>query len=106
MSGPMLYVSVPTQITAMQWKGYDNTGRGINTEDFWDWCSEKFVERMGFTHLSGKSYVAAGIYVHANSAWLPLETGEWVAKDSHGFYPIKNDVFEKKYRLVPESDSP
>ena len=38
----------------------------------------------------------------ANDAWLQIEDGEWVAKDDHGFYPIKDDVFARKYRLADD----
>lgn len=37
------------------------------------------------------------LFVAANTEWLSLEPLEWVAKDHLGFYPIKDEVFVKKY---------
>lgn len=90
---PQVYVSVPTRVQAMRW-----TAEPGVTEAFWDWCGEKFVERMKFTHKRGHDFVSAALYVDANQTWVPLEPGEWVLCDQHGFYPCKDDVFRKKYR--------
>lgn len=46
----------------------------------------------------------AALYVAANQTWLGLDQGEWVAKDSQGFYPIKAEVFTKTYVKVGDHD--
>jgi len=90
---PQTYVSVPTEIVAMQW-----TGEPDSTDAVLEWCGPKFVSRAVISPGEGVVGRTANLYVDANESWLPLEVGEWVAKDSHGFYPIKNDIFENKYR--------
>lgn len=42
----------------------------------------------------------AHLWVEANKAWLPLDSDEWVIKDSKGFYPCKADVFTDTYEPV------
>ena len=44
------------------------------------------------------------LFVAANSAWLPVEISEWIARDRHGFYPIKDDVFLESYEKVDKCD--
>lgn len=45
---------------------------------------------------------AAGeLWVAANDSWLPIEVGEWVIKDSEGFYPCKESVFAETYTTHP-----
>lgn len=41
--------------------------------------------------------LVCSIYVNANDAWLVLQVGEWIIRDSHGIYPCKDDVFHEKY---------
>jgi hypothetical protein len=42
----------------------------------------------------------ARLWVEANTTWLPVEVGEWILKDSRGFYPCKADVFADTYEEV------
>jgi hypothetical protein len=39
----------------------------------------------------------AALFVAANDEWLGIQTGEWVARDSAGFYPIKPEIFAQSY---------
>ncbi|AZS12640.1 hypothetical protein HWB99_gp104 [Mycobacterium phage DrLupo] len=73
MNSPKRYRRIPTEINAIQWTGdnqFDIEAFGANV----------IVENGCLT-----------LYVAANNAWLPLERGEWIAQDEHGFYPIKDD---------------
>lgn len=42
------------------------------------------------------------LYVAANNAWLDIEIGEWIIKDSRGFYPCKPDIFAQTYEVVAD----
>ena len=80
--GVQVYVSVPTQIRALRWTG-------TNGEAIKNWTG-------GFEY--GPIDGSAVLWVDANHAWIEIEIGEWVAQDTHGFYPIKDDIFQMKYR--------
>jgi hypothetical protein len=72
----------PTEINAIQWNG-ENVGPitkfGATIED-----------RGGTLWL----------WVEANNAWLPLQLGEWIAKDFLGYYPIKQEAVRQNYEEV------
>jgi hypothetical protein len=42
------------------------------------------------------------LWVEANGAHVYIELGEWVAKDEKGFYPIKDDMFQKLYERLED----
>ena len=114
MSGPKTYISVPTTIEAIQFKGtreswaeinvwvgvspVDNTHRPPGYPPEAEYSGDGGHKYSGFYHYLGTHW----LYVAANDAWLQIEDGEWVAKDDHGFYPIKDDVFARKYRLADD----
>jgi|GEM_PF-2292410 hypothetical protein len=93
------YVSIPTDIDALQWDGTEERARELI--EFTS-GQEGFRHRDAFYVLEGAQRIGrtytARLWVMANTDWLSLETGEWVARDSAGFYPIKADVFARKYR--------
>ena len=88
----------------MQW-----TGDNIN--DLWEWVSAEFLygplaaePAVGPDSL-GRACPAqparpARLYVAANDAWLDIEVGEWIIRDSLGFYPCKPDIFAATYEAV------
>lgn len=76
----------PVVIDAMQW-----TGGNIN--DLWDWAGADNI--YGPTEAS-----PLRLYVAANDAWLNLEVGEWIIRDSEGYYPCKPDIFAATYEPV------
>jgi hypothetical protein len=79
----------------MQWTGW-------NDEALICWCGERgFYKHVAPQRQPGpdKEFTAA-LWVAANQEWLGIETGEWVAKDSQGFYPIKDAVFGSSYEFV------
>jgi len=83
---PLTYRKRPIVIEAMQWTG-------DNIADLWDWAGAANV--YGPTEAN-----PLRLYVAANEAWLDLETGEWIIRDSRGFYPCKAEVFEATYEPV------
>jgi len=83
---PLTYRKRPIVIEAMQWDG-------DNIADLWDWAGAANV--YGPTEAN-----PLRLYVAANEAWLDLETGEWIIRDSRGFYPCKAEVFEATYEPV------
>lgn len=109
------YRKKPVEIQALQWTGE-------NADELYDWavlpsrgairgsvmqCFVPMDDDETFDTLRSEMFddfrnkgATAALWVDANSQWLPLQTGEWVAKDRHGFYPIKDDVFIETYRLV------
>lgn len=81
------YRKRPVEILALQWTGE-------NKEELSEWTADP---EPGIRFMpSGATF----LWVQANETWLPLETGEWVIKDSLGFYPCKEEMFAKTYELV------
>lgn len=109
------YRKKPVTIEALQWDGY-------NADECYSWAvlpSEGPVSHAvvqcfvpldcdeaddQFARDQMERFVAngatAGLWVKANDQWLGIVIGEWIAKDRHGFYPIKDDVFLESYDKV------
>jgi hypothetical protein len=81
------YRKKPVTIEAVQWTG-------ANRDEMDAWMADAFNWEAGFLASEPQIYVAA------NDAYLTIKPGDWVAKDRHGFYPIKDDVFRESYDLV------
>jgi hypothetical protein len=93
-----VYRSVPTEIRAIQWTGNNEIAIARFTID----CpptQHSPMRGIGFQCRS-EIWPRAKLWVNANQDWLTIDKGEWVAQDMHGFYPIKDDVFQMKYREV------
>lgn len=45
----------------------------------------------------------AELWVEANQTTVPIEIGEWVLQDEKGFYPCKDDIFQKLYESAEEA---
>ncbi|QLF83648.1 hypothetical protein SEA_REDWATTLEHOG_145 [Gordonia phage RedWattleHog] len=90
------FVHRPTTIEAMQWTG-------DNADELSRWMAG-FGEASALRIYTetGAEQVVLDLYVAANDTWLPLEMGEWVARDVAGFYPIKDYVFQESYESEPE----
>jgi hypothetical protein len=86
------YRKKPVVIEAIQWTG-------DNLDEIWDWTTAEFV--YGPTEVN-----PLRLYVAANDAWLDLEVGEWIIKDSAGFYPCKADIFAVTYEAVADGVYP
>lgn len=90
MHQPLHYRSVPTEIEAIQWTGtnpYAVRAFTGETDNHFVFATQDGIEN-------------AELYVAANKSWVHISVGEWVAKDELGFYPIKDEVFKKKYRQI------
>lgn len=97
-TGAATYISIPTRITAMQWTG-------TNIHDLWEWIGAgDLYGPIAEDRTIGERARPAKLYVAANDAWLDLTEGEWIIKDSLGFYPCKDSVFTAKYRPAPIED--
>lgn len=100
-----LFVKKPIVVEAVQWTGENFTEmhmftgfRTIEGEH-----EAQVFNRIG-TYLLDYLHpgATAELWVEANGTNLPLETGEWVIKDSLGFYPCKEAKFAETYE--PYSD--
>jgi hypothetical protein len=95
MQTPEWFVKRPVHVQMIQWTG-DNVG-----------AVKRFVGKVGQAQvvpgflapdespqisIGGADSTKARLWVAANDAWLSLDVGEWIAKDTKGFYPIKDDV--------------
>ena len=85
----------PVEVEAIQWTG-DNPAAvraftGTHQPD-----PNRSGNHMVFTTQSGHGE----LYVAANGAWLGIEVGEWIIRDSRGFYPCKSDIFDATYDRV------
>lgn len=85
MTGPQRFRKKPVEIEAMRW-----TFDTVQAMKAW----------VGDHCYPDPSTRRLKLFVQANAAWLYLNEGEWVAKDRHGFYPIKDDVFLESYEAV------
>ncbi len=107
---PGRYRKLPVVIEAVQWTGsnldviqefvgpagdggadYDHPPDPTTPGFFHQACLLVYGRNMRFP---------ARLYVAANDGWLDVEIGEWIAKDSKGCYPIKDDIFEQTYGAV------
>ncbi len=77
------YRRLPTEIEALRWTGN-------NFPEVEQWCGDHAKANL----------LRLRLFVSANCAWVDLEPGEWIARDRHGFYPIKDDVFIETYEEV------
>jgi hypothetical protein len=92
MNQPKTFRKKPVEIQAMQWTG-------SNGEPLHAWMKGDFQQTASHGQFTGKDYTAM-IWVAANDNWSRIETGEWVLRDSKGFYPCKADVFAETYDEV------
>lgn len=87
----------PTTIEAIQWNG-------ANLFEIMEFTKSTFSggkRAVNFLYEKGEK---ANLWVDANKAWLEIEVGDWIAKDKHGCYPIKDDVFGENYEEVEPSE--
>lgn len=104
------FTKKPVEVEAVQFTGdnwaemHEFTGhRNVETEE-----QPHLVDAFNpiGTYLLAKHYdEAAELYVAANKSVLPIVVGEWVIKDSLGFYPCNEKVFADTYELVEQSDA-
>jgi hypothetical protein len=78
---------LPVVVEAMHWCG-------DNAPAIRAWMSPREYSFEVMANGLGRLWVAA------NGAWLTLELDEWIIKDTHGFYPCKQDVFTETYEYV------
>lgn len=94
---PQTYVSVPTEIQALQWTGTNVeevrsfTHRGIEAEE----KSEAFHYDFYVTRNGD-----GNLWVQVSQTFVKIVAGEWVLKDQLGFYPCKDEIFAQKYKLL------
>lgn len=89
------FISIkPKRIQAVQWTG-KNLDECLALCATTTWTNDFRLNSTG---------TEAQLYVEANRAWLDLEEGEWIAKDSLGFYPIKDSMFRETYRVATRQD--
>jgi hypothetical protein len=93
MNAPRRFRKRPVEIEAMQWTAN-------NAEAMLCWMGDKFATICPDDRTDDPD-ATAQIWVAANGRWLPIVNGEWVARDSEGFYPIKDSVFGKSYEILP-----
>jgi hypothetical protein len=91
---PRTFRKNPVEIQAMQW-----TGGSDNAYALTQWMGSSRFTQLHGSMREGSAYTAQ-IWVQANEEWLRIQTGEWVIRDSKGFYPCKADVFAETYAEV------
>lgn len=94
MSTARTYRKKPAERQAMQWTGDNVDALFEFTEGNFHPLDDRDRELIGNTDCTAELYVAA------NSVYLAIETGEWVLRDSEGFYPCKAHVFADTYEEV------
>ena len=90
------YRKKPVVIEAMQWTG-------DNEEQLMAWSGGAFCP-LDVEDCGDNPDETGSLYVAANSVHLGVVTGEWVLKDSAGFYPCKADIFAATYEPVKPTD--
>ncbi|RIJ76598.1 hypothetical protein D1871_11025 [Nakamurella silvestris] len=111
MTAPQRYRRLPTVIEAVQWQG-DKT----SFDTIHEWTAGQHPPGntgSGFLVLPPDlrqppeewSGVLGCLWVAANQTYVPVPAGQWVAKDSQGFYPIMAEQFAETYEPeVPAED--
>ena len=106
MSEAQRYRRRPTIAEAMQWTG-DNLADvqafvGIMANMDGDVATVRFLEPEA-RDVDGEriwNNGSAHLWVEANHKWVPVPRGQWVIKDSAGFYPCMADIFAATYEPV------
>lgn len=88
---PQKYRKRPVEVEAEQWLG-DNEAVMVQ------WVGDRF-EVLTEPDGENPDHTAA-LLVDANSVRVGIEAGEWIIRDSRGFYPCKADVFAETYEQV------
>lgn len=86
------YRKKPIVIEAMQWTG-------DNTAALRSWTDGNF-QPLDPEDRGANPDATAQVFVDANGVWCPIELGEWIIRDSKGFYPCKADIFAETYDAV------
>lgn len=95
------YRKKPVVVEAMQW---DGTGASLLDIEAWS-----RVPGIGNTvRLATRPDSPPELWVDANSAWLPIEPGEWIIRDAvqplpdrpTRYYPCKAEVFAATYEAM------
>lgn len=96
----MRYRNKPKEVEAVRWSG-DNlaevqafVGRMQNQDGDVD------VPRFREDPVAWTTHDRAYLWVEANQAWVPVPKGQWILKDSAGFYPCRPDIFAMTYEPV------
>ncbi len=76
----------------MQWTGK-------NEKAIQEWMKPAGFHEVLPVHRWKQEHTAE-LWVAANSAWVYIETGEWILCDIKGFYPCKDNVFKESYDLA------
>lgn len=93
----------PVEFDAVQWTG-------DNLEEMQEFVGLRPAYEgelvLGFTEIGmylsdlENPNATAELWVAANNRILPIETGEWVIKDSLGFYPCKDEIIKQNNHRV------
>lgn len=98
------YMRIPTVIEAVQFDGTNwgemVTFTGTRTVDDYTIPVFNHAGTYLLSFLGRTEKQVAELWVAANDAHVFIEIGEWVLKDEKGFYPCKNDMFQKLYAPV------
>lgn len=84
-------------VEAMQWTG-DNTADALRFTGNHMVDGEQRLTFVPLAWPGPRLWIAAKI--PSNSRWVDVEVGDWIIKDSQGFFPCKSDRFEDSYMEV------
>ena len=90
------YRKRPIVIEAVQW-----TGENLADLRLWTGGNFDFIDPEDRTDDGDAT---GQVFVDANGVWIPVEPGEWIIRDSKGFYPCKPDVFAQTYEPAEVTD--
>ena len=85
----------PVEVEAVQWRGPGPTSSAAM--EFAGTRTTEDGTELVFVPLA---YPTAKLWVEANQAWVQIEPGEWLIRDSRGIYPCKPDIFDLTYEPV------
>lgn len=103
MLQPKLFRREPTEIRAIQFNGENESAIqdfvGIAPEPAIMQATQAGLSIAGLSrdrgfyvrHDAAMGKTEGALWVSANQTWLPIQIGEWIAQDEHGFYPIKDN---------------
>ena len=95
----MLFQSKLRTIEGVQWTG-------DNAQELREFCTTTATGISGGFHTlypedtDDNPDWTAELWVAANGVWVGIETGEWVLRDSVGYYPCKDEIMQKNWEAV------
>jgi hypothetical protein len=91
----MKYLGKPVEIDAMQWHGT------TTQREFFEWMEAHSDNEDDWMDRKTELFIQTA----HNGQWVSVQPGDYVVREQQRgrFYPVKQDIFEARYTLIPEA---